>query len=270
MEIGLRLDGDVIQVPSESLPSALSKHTSQELRRLTVFPTIRGDAENSRFLSKLNQAKEQGLEVQDLDSQAVGRFSVESSSYSYTGRFQDNSTLYRHTIELCEREVLKVSRLIIAGMPVDPYRYEERLDGDALVIEGRYRLPTETDRQVYDPLRKVLYFPVIREGISPESRSMRWGKTTWSRDGEYTKRSFILVEDCYDQQHKSLSWFEPELQNLMTQVSHLNYLVHGLSNLLAEKGLLESGELAALREITAEKRPVLWDSFFEMDDIDKE
>lgn len=114
-------------------------------------------------------------------------FKITNHSYNYNGNLVDDETIYTYTLELEQIENLKIEHLVIAGIKLSPYKYSEEYD-DGIIINTCVRISNEENEQLKNAIGKNIYFEVIREGISQESKMMRFGKTIWSEDGEFTKK----------------------------------------------------------------------------------
>jgi hypothetical protein len=115
-----------------------------------------------------------------LDDGSTTEFNVRQSSYSSRG----GGPPWLHSIDLREAERLMPEALVVDGLELKPYRYEERFEEPGIVIT----CGIEVDRPVADRVTEKLrrhgsdaYFPVVRKALEQSPREMRFGRgCLWS------------------------------------------------------------------------------------------
>lgn len=258
----LQLEADV-----EEGDSLISKHTGRELARLKLYFSCQGKNENDQALDVFERAKKEGLTSSGADG-ASTRWKAATKSWSYTGN-QGRSTTYHHTWTIEEWEALDLNKLVIDGIELEPYKYEEKIDRDALVITARIRQSPEDREAFVEHFKEKEYFPVIRQGISEDAREMRFGHIIWSQEGDVIKRRIILVERAYDEHSKFQGILQPEFGNMQAILATVNSTVNELLTLLSNKGVLTQQEVDAVKQAGEERAKQTFREFSEVDDIDE-
>jgi hypothetical protein len=227
-----------------SQSTATSQHTGREITELEV-----------QF-----KAHERGKKaVEDALAIGVGTVLAEGDSssefavtlYQKQHSFTIGEPIQTYTWSLRQREKLMTESLKLGDMAVHPYRYMETISQDALVLTIR----ATVDATTLQTLRALpLYFPVVREGISDEPRSMRFGAVIWSSaDEQEFKIQATIVEEKYDAKGNQHSFLEPMLGNLMKSVSSTNARFKTLVQILLSKGLITEEEKANIVEVSDEE-----------------
>lgn len=165
-------------------------------------------------------------------------------SYSYT----EGSPITRYNWLIKEIEDLKIQTLIINSINFEPYLYKETIEkssGDALLIDAVIIVEVEKWQEIKDLKLKdpFEYFPVIRQGISPEEVLMRFGRVLWSEYENKIKFRITLVEKNYDDYNHFVGFSEPELSNIKRILVESSKNYDNLLSLLSEKNLLTDEEL---------------------------
>jgi hypothetical protein len=146
---------------------------------------------------------------------------------------------YHHQVELAEEEHLQPNAVMVDGVELVPYAYEERAEHGAIVIDLKARMadPARTELQALITRHSEdypSYFPVLRRGLQETPRTMRFGKCTWSaHDGEF-KNNIILVEDAYDRSEPEplVGWNYPEALRTREMAARTSALVTELLRVL--------------------------------------
>jgi hypothetical protein len=100
-----------------------SKHTGSSLRRLEVQTVVRGEHRNEEFLSLIGESKAEGVTSVDDEGKAISKWRIGNTSWSYT----QGTPIYRHSLEIEEIEELNLDYLVVGGLTIHPYEYEEEL-----------------------------------------------------------------------------------------------------------------------------------------------
>ena len=193
------------------------------------------------------------------------KWKIASSSSSYTQG--DSITRYNWTIE--EVEELKIEKIVINDIMVEPYLYGESIEkssGNALEIQSAAEISKDTWQKIYDT-DPGEYFPVIRQGISEEEKQMRFGQILWSEYGDNIKCCFILIEKIYDDFNKPISFLDPQVPNIKTNLLETIKIVENLLNLLSDKAVITNEEKKLVKSVNEEEINVL--AFNKVRDLDK-
>ena len=245
-----------------------SKHTGAELKSIKVDIVAEDQEAHERLLKSIERAKKVGINSTDGKGTVLNRWKVKNTSYSYTTGVPGSK--YYHSLELEEMEELKVSSLALGGLSLQPYSYEEKFDGDALIIKARVLLSEKQYAELKELMKGERYFPVIRHGISDEPREMRFGTMRWSKHEDSIKHELLLVERSYDEAKERFSGlFEPEMSRMQHMIADHVEILEELFTTLINKGLLEVEEASDIRARAAQR---IWErkkELYRVDDIDK-
>jgi len=242
-----------------------SKHTGAELKSIKVDIVAEDQEAHERLLKSIEKGS---INSTDGKGSVLSKWKVKNPSYSYTDA---PGSHYYHSLELEETEELRVSSLTLGGFSLQPYSYEEKFDGDALIIEARVLL-SETQYVELKKLMKAaeLYFPVVRHGISEEPREMRFGKMLWSKHEDGIKHELLLVEKIYDEtkERRSALLFEPEMSHVQDMTAQQEEILEELITALVDKGLLRMEEINDIRARATRRTWERKREFYRVDDID--
>ena len=202
----------------------VSKHTDKELCNYEIEVRLEGEENRDWFENKLDNTW-----YKIDDNEVIGEYNSKMISSS----FSDQSDIYNYRIKLTEKEILKIDKLIVGELEIEPYQYDERYDkleqdDEALIINGKSEAIYDDFLEQY--LSKEKYFNVVRQGINEQTINMRFGKVTWSRieDTEKIKIDFTLVEKNYDINSNNSSLFNPEFNNMMWETAYKSKLLDEL------------------------------------------
>jgi hypothetical protein len=179
-----RISADVIDRSSE-----LSPHTGHALVTLRVQFTMVGEQESDQVLDELQ--REVTIEGDDGKE-----YDLALRSHSVT----PGSALTTFEVELREHERLEPTAAIVRDIRLTPSKFKESTNDGALVIELSADVPTEQVEQIealFDEPRR--YLPVVREGVSDDVKSMRFGKCVWQALPAGRRHAIVLVEQSYDE-----------------------------------------------------------------------
>jgi hypothetical protein len=268
--VTLELVGVHVAATVEEAESFPSPHTGRELRRFQVSFVVDDEATNTRVVEALEA--QQAVTLHDGAGQGSS-FTPSKNSWSFT----DGVTRYYHQVELTEQEHLQPTAVVVDGVELAPYAYEETIEHDgAMVIDLKARVvdPAHTELQALITRHSAdypSYFPVVRKGLQDTPRTMRWGKCTWSAHGGVFKHNLILVEDAYDQGREPILPLDyPEGRRAREMAAKTSALVTELLRVLEAKGALDADEVRQLTAAAERQVQGLAQEFFRMDDIDTE
>ncbi|MCG1013218.1 hypothetical protein ODU73_001825 [Thermoclostridium stercorarium] len=247
----------------------LSVHTGKQLETLSFNLQIRGKTLNDAFNNKLHEVKNGGIFSTDNNGVNIKEYKLVNHSYSYTGNYTDENTIYTYTLYLEEIEKLKIDSLVIAGVEVVPYEFTETYD-NAIIIQAKIKLSKKDAEKLDKATNGNKYFDVIRKGISDEVKKMRFGKIIWSENDGYIKKDIVLVEDIYDNEESPISkFFQPEFSNIMDILSYVKNLNDELLKLLVSKGQLSTEESEQIKIVAKNNIKATNMEYFRVEDIDK-
>lgn len=223
-------------------PPIISKHSNQPLEQLTLIASVAQQL-SEEYSRCIATAKEEGVTSIDENGNVLKRWTVRNHSQ----RSNSDALIHQFSIEVAENEVLNPSSLQIGELNLHPYMYKEYFSGDKLHIEARVVL-TEEQHSLFQSLMKPFdSIPVVRHGISEESRQMFLSNGYWSSDGNEIKSEVYLV----DPSEPSINASVPPLQfvhQMGDQIALTQALVDGVLKALATKGVLTDEEIAQTRE----------------------
>jgi hypothetical protein len=269
--VTLELAGIQVAATVEEAESFTSPHTGRELRRFQVTFVVDDEATNARVVEALQA--QQAVTLHDGAGQRAS-FTPSKNSWSFT----DGVSRYHHQVELTEQEHLQPNAVVVDGVELVPYAYEETIEHDgAIVIDLKARAvdPAHTELQAIITRRQAdypSYFPVVRKGLQETSRTMRFGKCTWSaHDGEF-KHNLFLVEDAYDRDEPEplLPLDYPEGRRGREMAAKALTLVTELLRVLEAKGALDADEVRQLTAAAERQVEGLSRELSRMDDIDSD
>lgn len=264
--MNLRIGNEVVEAEVSEEERFVSPHTGKELRRLYAQFNIEGDDVQDRIQQVFKTTDPDPV----VDEGAQGtetRWRVVDHSYGYLeGR---EPTLYQHDVKLEEFEELVASRLMIQDVTVEPYEYKEEFPDDTLLILAK----TQVDRGIAEQLEQLIlrrdYYPVIREGVTDETREMRFGQVLWSEHGERRKYDITLVDRRYDDQPKNHPpLMEPQQSNVEKHLARSEALLEHLLGLLERRGVLTGDEIQELRGRAKEDTSRYRRQFSKVEDVD--
>lgn len=246
----LQIPQGTISVQETSETSRISPHSGRHLR--AVQGTVHARSSEHATVYEALSGAEPLVSADDNEGNTQWRSRI--LQYSIIG------SEYSYQIELTELEEVRAEKLILDGhLELTPYRYEEaEAIPNSGVIEIVCRI--RTTPQLTESLFKLMlqgpsYFPVIREGVSSEPRSMRFGQCTWSRDEEsgVDKHNLFLMEEGYDSRATpaaSVSFTDSPVRGALA--FEMEYF-RGILDLLQEKGILSDAERTGAAQMAREK-----------------
>ncbi len=260
---GIELDGQF-----EQTGSAASAHTGKQLIVGQFRFDVHDEDQQQGIAESLSSRRE--IDVAGSDGGPV-RFRVRSNSYQSRGE----GPPWHHSVEVEEAESLIPKELVLDGLSLHPYTYEERAEAaGGIVISTHVRVDSAAREQLEAKLRAVhrvpgAYFDVVRAGIQDTARRMRFGRCLWSEHDTDTKYDLTLVEKTVDDTSPPIPDFYPELPNMRRDIALARNLISELLDSLVESGSLPAEGRSAIEE---RAQAGLWQrtwSLFKLDNIDK-
>jgi hypothetical protein len=237
------LNGRELRVKVLENDSFRSKHTGNELQKITIEITANGEEAHEDLKQIFSNAKEKWIYSTDGNGKLENKWKCINDSYYYRSGYPK----YRHTVEFEEMEELNLDSLTLNGtVELNPYDYSERFSEDALVIDAKVKLAIEKESSLLGLMKARKYFSVIRSGISNEVKEMRFGLVLWSKHDDGDKYHLHLVERCYDDNEKPMRLFEPMMSNMQNAICENSVILKDLLDLLSRKGIISKGEIEAI------------------------
>jgi hypothetical protein len=260
-----RIGEHQFQADAEDLGSFTSKHTGNNLRRWEIEFRVRGEETNEKVQDTLGKERE----VVSLDEAGnpSGTWKVGNTSYSYQSGA--NNTIYTHTWELIEKEELNLEKLQLGDLEYDPYLYEEDIDDEGILrIRARVRLSSDELAKLHNLSWTKDYFPVIRRGINAEPQEMRFATTLWSEHDGKIKYQIRLIARAYDDSHKSMGLFQPEMQIMQRLLAENTESLLELLTVLKAKDVLTDTEYESIKNVAEGRLRLRIEKLSQVSDID--
>lgn len=243
------IGGHEIKAEVEKSHKFKSKHSGNTLEKLKIHFQVY----NQKKVPKTIFSKDDNR-----------KWTVKNSSYYYT----EGNPVIRYIFEIEEVEELNISSLKLNSLIIKPYNYYEDIDstkGDSLIIKAQTELNLDSWQKIQELYDQNSYLNVIRKGISPEKKNMRFERVIWSKENNIIKCALILYEDVYDD-FKNYSPVKPEIENLKKYLIKNENIVNFLIELLHEKDLLSNNDLES---ILKENEPLNVLKFGEVENLDE-
>jgi len=240
-------DGMKVAYPAENETTFTSGHTGDTLKRTRLHVA----APDLKTHEQLTSAIRKGI-VNSVDEQGnvLRKWKIGNNSHSYTAT--EANPVYYHKIELEELEALNIEALILDELTLTPYYYEEIIS-DGLEIKAKVLISEEQYAELKKLMLRQGYFPVIRKGISEQSKEMRFGLTHWSKHDNGIKHEIRLVERTYDEANKGArTLFDDVFVMEEIVAEHMEYFKN-LLDILVTKGVLSSEEVDHITKPSADK-----------------
>jgi hypothetical protein len=238
-----------------------SRNTGKELFQLDVRFRVH---ENQRgFCTSALKTGSVTLLSSDGDATREITVGVYEKQHSYSSDNPIQSCVWM----LSEQEDSTLESLQIGDLNITPYRYKDYFDQEALICT----VCMKVDAATHDALRALpMYFPVVRRGISDQSRSMRFGLILWSSDDEETyKMQATLVEEVHDKPGRSHGFLEPMFTSVMDLLALTGARYTQLLDLLEAKGVLTAEERKKVGEIPDDELQYRQRQFYRLKDLDE-
>ena len=165
--------------------------------------------------------------------------------------------------------------LQLAEMHLVQYVYEDEVDDDGLLTIDAKVLLSRAEHEQFLDLAKRNYFPVLRVGVDPEPRDMRFGGYGWwSEHGDSVKTALFLVERRYDEENPPESsdwaWAQGHVQLMLAQtLSDTSGLLDALLDKLRDKALLTEEDVEDVRASGQIRSPKKRLELRRLEDIDR-
>jgi hypothetical protein len=261
--------GKELAVDLEEESTFISKHTGVELKRVRLGLIAHTPRAHGKLLVSIKHAEREGINSTDGTGKVTGRWKIADSSFFVLG--SENNLEHYHVIEIEETEDLKVEGLMLNGLLLIPYFYEEEFDCDDLNIKARVMVTPEQDAQLRKMIKTPDYISVVRAGLCDDPREMRFSKTIlWSEHCEGIKYELILVDRSYDERDRPLArLFQPQMSRMQEMMAAQAEMIEEMIAIIHKKGLLNAEEIEHMRSEAEAKASDRAREFFRVEDIDE-
>lgn len=265
----IKLKESYVTVDPTNEESFFSPFTGNQLKSFRITISVR-EQQLSKFEVDLDYVKKYGVSEVNDEGTEIRKYNISNTSYSYS----NNSDARKYTLELSEVENIKIDKLLIEGIELTPYEYEETLSEGAIIINAKVNVTKDIANRI-EGLYKIeeKYFNVIRKGISENPIKMRFGKNIWSEyEDEVIKYRLIIVDKKYDTEENDIGrpFNYPELQNIQDMTLYHKSYNELLADLFVEKGLLSKEEIEKLKEKADIEKNKYVRYIYKVKDVDKE
>ncbi len=265
--VRLEIDGIELDGRFQETGRAISAHTDRQLIVGNFQFDVRDQDQQQRIAASLSQRRE-------IDAASDGqpvRFRVRSNSYSSVGE----GPPWHHSVDVEEAENVSPNEIVLDGLTLRPYKYEERAEDGGISIQTRVVVNQAGRQELEKRLRTDdrgpgRYFDVVRTGIQDSPRLMRFGQCAWSEHGDETKYDLVLVEKSVDESRpEPIVEFYREIPNMRREIARATNLIDGLLDMLVESGTLSTEQRSTIEN---RAKAGMWTrhwALFKLDDIDK-
>jgi hypothetical protein len=256
-----------IPITIEGRSSVVSKHTGKQLQLLSIRFQILGENENDEFLDIIKNEKKAQLVANEHTEPSSNLWVIKNNSYSYVSN--QHPLRYTHNLELVEFEELKIDKLMLDDLLINPYFYDEELSGEDLILEVKTILNDKENLKLNELMKGKTYFPVQRIGISDQPLEMRFGQCLWSKNEDGFKHHLRIVQKTYDREGIQRGLCQPQTSNMESMLAENYVLLEQLLMLLQQKGLVASDEIQQIKKSAKEKNWETRREFDRVEDIDQ-
>lgn len=269
----LKLGDKKIDVKEEYVNSVVSKSTGNELNTYRFKIKVSGKEKFEDFKSRMHVYQEKFIFQIDENDKILARYNIGTWSYRYYNEFDSDDANYLCDVEIIQGEELKTDIIIIEGIKNEVLKYKEEFDkhNKAIIIKAVIKNTEEQREKIKEAIGEKEYFKVVRPGINDDELEMRFGKTIWSKHGNYIKRNIILVERIYDDNdkiRKPLFW--PELRNMMEMLAKNITYIENLEKILQDNNILDSSEIEKLKKTVDENYKKVCRDYYLVDDSEED
>lgn len=262
----LSLDLDDYQAPvlAHERSTETSPHTGRDLEVIRGEVHASSEDAHAAFEAALKAQDGAGIWSHEQPGSPRRRWVVSRGSYTIT------NGSYRYQVTLREAEDFAIQTLVLDGIELEPYRYEEQAhDGDISLIKALVRVSGETADRLKQLVEEAEYFDAVREGINDQAIEVRFGMCGWSQHDSDVKYSLIIVPKAQDEKDDR----GPHISEIARGSRHstLAYrveLMEELIDLMVEKGMLSEQEVEEARARALAKLPERRQRFLLVDDVD--
>jgi hypothetical protein len=258
-------EGQPLRIPAAELDSSPSPFTGRSLRHANTNVTVAPHEVD--LVKRLIESSP----VADNDGTLwSGHLDVES--------YQEGEP-HSLTITWEETEEVHAEAVEFEGLSLQPTKYEEHENGDGTIAVGFRAVLTAEETEALRALMpvkrsSVVYWPVVRRGVSDAPRQMRLGRVLWQQLPDGTVgHDITIVDDAFDQSEEPNHVLglagEPMVSNLVARVSDL---LAQFQILIAELEVTEALPAESLERIRASVEslgPAQRHAFYEVADLSK-
>lgn len=247
--------------------SFTSKSTGAQLRRLTATLETQSADQHEEVEGALSGTDDKLV----TEPQGNGGQGCQWRASNYSFSFSDSEPeLHFHCLELEEAESLSATAVRISDLIIKPYHYKEDWSDEGLCVELKAVIDLGSQDRLFEMRKSGAFWPVVREGVNAEPRTMRIGRCLWSLDDDKIKQEINLVDQSVYEAECG-SWFnlgQPfesrAVELLSEKAEQFDVLVHTL----VESGNLSESQARTVLdvpELSLERRKR---SFLRVTDLD--
>jgi hypothetical protein len=262
--IDLELGERRVPLRVQRIVETTSRHTGRPLVEVHAVASTSDGAEHAWLTERLREVGEQRIRSVE-PFEGVRRWRVSWNSYA------ESDGEHRYMLILNEDEELTLEELVLdGGVRLRPYAYREVFTGDdELTIWAKLTGTRQEVLRLRALRRSHASFPVVRRGISPVPRRMRFGVAEWSEheEGQIKYRMVLVDADADPAEHPELVRIEEE--NIRASLGFYMNFVDQLAQRLESRGLLSAGEVEAARSAAREAPWPARHEFWRVPDVDR-
>jgi len=242
----VKIDGVELTGSFQETGNATSPHSGRQLVVGQIQFVVRDPDQQKNIAASFSRRSA----IDAVEGDRSLQFRILSSQYSSAGE----GPPWKHAIEVEEAENLTPTEIVLDRLPLRPHTYEETVeDGGGILITARVLVDADTRQELEKKLEAnhpppYSYFDVVRTGLQPEARRMRFGRCFWSEHGADTKYRLTLVEKAFDDSEPADLNLFPELPNMRREVALAHNLISGLLESLVQSGTLSVEGRSAIEE----------------------
>lgn len=243
---------------SETVPS---RHTRADLHRMDVRTRITHPEDKATLVTLLG--KNGFLPIGEPGN--IQQWKLLGSSYS----FQNEREGYDFSLEILENESLDLKALVLNDLEVQPYYYEEKFEGEDLVIRAKVKADENLQKRLLLLQKNGDVVTVVRSGIDTRAITMRFGGGFWSRSPDGAKMEINLFEPTDAKTSSGMNFFAHQYAKAREFGVKNMTMMASLLELLEVKKVLTSEEAAGLREGWKEHSEEFLLEYSRVQDLDK-
>lgn len=201
--IHLKLNGEEAPLKVTEQSEFTSKHTGKLLEKVTVETVVSNKESHDILVALRKKARTEGITSIDNKGNVQKKWITTESGMPYAQSFKESDGVktderYEHTFELEEYEELNLKELVVDGVVLKPYFYEEDVSAGRLVVHAKAAVTKKQETKLRSLIKKGGFFSVTRRGISDESKKMENRLLRWSESKDKNKYELSFVEDVIE------------------------------------------------------------------------
>jgi hypothetical protein len=264
-----------LQIEAKRLPVVVvgderstSLITGNQLRQTAVTFYLTSPRSHQRLLAFLARAGKTGISTLD-EAGNLARWKVRSDEW----RIEDQGygENYLHKIFLDEIEPLIPKSLVINGLEIHPYTYQEEIDPELnrLVIKARIFTSQTECLQLSSMAQAAKPVAVVRTGVQDGIRLMNLITGFWSQHPDGIKQEIGLAEPVVKKKDPlGLIPLNTIYENATRVLFETMAVQEQLLDHFKEKGMISDAAVDQMRQTAAGQIPVLKRKLLQVRDLD--